>query len=142
MLSFTDVKTYVEAQFQALGYAETDMPLIDPGPFSDPRVLKRTPGRVLVLTVGGGGGFEVEQLYDETFITARVVGTQNNYDDAQRLMADVDKMLVRLNSPAWLGSTRVLYVTRAGGPPQLIDRDSAERYHFQATYVSPAATGL
>lgn len=148
MLSYSDVKTFLTDGLADLGYTDTlpagllTMPRFDPGPFSIQSILNAHPGPVLVATVGNGAGLTLEHTYDQVFITVRIAGPQNNYEGAERLAYDVDRLFLGVSSPATIGDTRVLYVVRTGGAPQLIDFDSAERYHFQTTYITPAATGL
>lgn len=151
MLTYADVKSYLEFGLANLGYgtrnpdtneAERTMPLLDPGPFAMPNLFQKTAGPMVVATVGNGAGLVLEQTYDQVFLTVRSLGPQNDYDSAERLAWDLDRLLLALNGTGYIGSTRVLYVTRAGGGPQLIDYDAGQRYHFQTTYVVPAFTGL
>lgn len=150
MLSFEDVKTFLLAGLETKGYTTrlplTDgwqtMPLIDPGPFAIASVQKTTPGALVFATVGNGAGLTLEHTYDQTFITVRVLGRQLDYNGAEGLAYDVDRLLLAVDSVSLIGDTRVLYVTRTGGPPELVDLDASDRYHFQCTYITPAATGL
>lgn len=118
------------------------LPLFDPGPYAIPTVRKKTPGPMVVATVGNGAGLELEQTYDQVFVTVRVLGPQGDYDAAERLAYDLDRLLLAVNSPAMIGDTRVLSIVRSGGAPQLIDYGDDQRYQFQATYVARGATGL
>jgi hypothetical protein len=150
MLTYQQVADWLDARLDGLGYG-TQQPDVDPalrtkprlvhGPYSE-RVAKQSPGALVVVSVGGGAGLTLEHLYDQRFITIRAVGLPNQYDQAERLAYDLDGLLVGVNSPAVIGQTRVLYVARTGGAPELIDYDEADRYHFQATYLTPAMTGF
>lgn len=150
MLTYEDVKTFLKAGLTAKGYGgkpplgpnQITMPRFDVGPVSLPQLQKLAPGAMVFATVGNGAGHILEQTYDQVFITVRVLGPQHNYDAAERLAYDVDKLFLAINSNGVIGSTKVLYVTRTGGAPQLIDYDATERYHFQTTYITPAETGL
>ena len=150
-LLYRDVESFLTAGLTAKGYVSTlpdvgmdrqPMPLIDKGPFTIESLQHLSPGAMVFATVGNGAGMVVEQTYDQVFITVRVIGPQNNYDAAERLAYDVDGLFLALNSPGMIGETRVLYVVRTGGAPQLVDLDASDRYHFQTTYITPAATGL
>lgn len=150
MLLYSDVRDFLTDGLQALGYTDFNpdtnepvrtMPLINPGPFLPP-LDKLSPQAMVFATVGNGAGLELEQAYDGVFITARVLGPQNDFESTERLALDVDTLFLRLNSPALLGRTRVLSVQRSGGRPDLIDYDDSNRYHFQTTYIARAASGL
>jgi hypothetical protein len=150
MLLYSDVESFLSTGLADLGYTDwnpnvgaqtTTMPLINPGPFLPP-LDKLSPQAMVFATVGNGSGLELEQTYDGVFIVARVLGPQNDFPTAERLAMDIDTMLLRLNSPAMLGTTRVLSVQRTGGRPQLVDYDDSNRYHFQTTYIARAKSGL
>lgn len=152
MIGYRDVEVYVRAALVSLGYGSENpdisepartMPFIQPGPITSEVLQKISPQATLFLQVGNGIGMSVEGLYDKPFITVRAIGPQgvNNYDPAETLAFDVDQILVPISAlpgPFKMGGTRVLYVTRTGGAPQLVDFDSANRYHFQATYITEA----
>lgn len=149
MLTYKDVETFLTDGLASLGYGGStpdsgqpgQMPLVDPGP-TTPVKEKQSPGTMVFATVGGGSGLTLEQTYDQVFITVRTIGPQQDYDTAERLAYDVDGLFLALNSAAMVGTTRVLFVNRAGGGPQLVDYDESSRYHFQTTYITPASTGL
>jgi hypothetical protein len=145
MLTYSDVQTFLTEGLVGLHYGElgsTEMPVIDPGPASLPALQKLSPGSIVFATVGNGAGLTLESTYDQVFITIRAIGLQRDYAGAEKLAQDIDRMFLEVGDSRLLGTTRVLYVTRAGGGPQLIDYDSADRYHFQTTYVVPAMTGI
>ena len=151
MLSYEDVRSFLSDGLAALGYANANpagtggprsMPRIDVGPFAIERLTKLTPGSLVFATVGNGAGLTLEQTYDQVFITIRAIGPQNDYDAAERLAYDIDRLFLAVNSNGMVGGTRVLFVNRTGGAPQLVDLDTSDRYHFQTTYITPATTGL
>lgn len=152
MLTYRDVETFLSAGLQRLGYSDANpytpggpvksMPVINPGPFSLPTLQKIGPQAIVFATVGNGAGMVLEQLFDQVFITIRVIGRQNDYDGTEALAYDIDRLLLALNGNGTIGSTPVLYVVRTGGAPQLTDRDASDRYSFQTTYITPAATGM
>jgi len=118
------------------------MPLINVGPSTIASLQKLSAGPIVFLTVGNGIGPTTELLYDQVFLTVRVIGMQNDYDYTEKLAYDIDTLFLRVDSNADIGSTRVLYITRTGGAPQLIDFDSSNRYHFQNTYITENKTGI
>lgn len=155
-LVYVDVEEFLKAGLAAKGYSSSlpvdpeakPMPLINPGPFSTAQLQDLAPGPIVFATVGNGAGLTLEQTYDQPFITIRSIGPQGDFEAAERLALDIDRMFLAINGNAVLGQTedragtRVLYVTRSGGGPQLIDYDSSDRYHFQTTYIARSETGL
>lgn len=139
--TYSDVKAYLSAK---LG-AETGPRRIvfSPGPAGDTQEQKIAAARIVFLEVGGGPGLHLEDTFDRIFIAARMVGMQRSYDDAETLARDVDLALVSFAGTADLTpGVRGLYITRAGGRPQLLLRDSAERYHFTASYIGEFESGI
>lgn len=134
MMRYSDLQAFVTEGLNSKGYTGANFPLLDPGPVTMKRLQMKTPGSMLFLTVGNGIGLSVEALFDLPFVVVRVIGAQNDYDGAEALAYDVDDLLLSANG--LMGTAHVLYVTRTGGAPQLIDFDDAERYHFQTTYIS------
>ena len=140
-MRYSDVYTYVSAALTAKGYGTPggpEMPLFHPGPFTIERLQSKSPGPMLFLTLGNGVGLTQESLFDRRFITVRVIGAQNNYDYAETLAYDVDNILLAVAGNTTMGTAKVLYVTRTGGAPQLVDFDKGDRYHYQTTYIVEA----
>lgn len=137
-LSYEDVSGHLKAGLQAYGLDA----LINPGPSSDASLQKLSPQAILFVNVGGGPGLTNEQLFDRTFIALRAIGKQSDHKSAEQLAMTADRWLLALNRSMALGSTYTLGVTRTGGPPQLLTRDNANRYHFTSSYIATAATGL
>lgn len=138
MLKFSDVYGYLrdgllDADYEVAG--PKPMPTIHPGPYNE-RTAKTSPQSMVFATVGNGLGLATEALYDRVMVTLRVLGLQNNYDSAEGLAHDLDRILLDAVNGTQIGSVRTLYVHRAGGAPNLVLLDDAERYHFQATYVT------
>lgn len=149
-LTYAAVETWLRAGLTALGYGSVQpdvdpsmqtMPRLDPGPFSE-KSLALTPGPLVVVSVGGGAGTVLEGLYDQKFLTVRVVGPQGNYAAAEQLAYDIDSLMLAVTSARTIGGCRVLWIARTGGAPDLMDLDDADRYHFQTTYITPAMTGF
>lgn len=136
MLRYSDIADFVTKGLTSKGYSGVNFPLLDPGPPTIKRLQSKTPGSMVFLTVGNGAGLAMEALFDLPFIVVRVVGAQNDYAGAETLALDLDALLLDVEGNTQIGTSTALYVNRTGGGPQLIDFDSAERYHFQTTYIS------
>lgn len=149
MLTYMDIETFLRAGLLGLGYTEEvpnvgqpqTLPLFDHGPYSETKA-KQSPGSIIFAEVGGGAGLMLEHTYDQIFVTLRVLGPSGEYDQTERLAYDLDRLMNQVDSARFIGSTRVLWIVRTGGAPQLVGFDDADRYHFQATYITPAMTGL
>lgn len=141
-MRYSDVETFVRDGLTALGYGTAGhpaMPAFLPGPPTIERLQKSIPNSILFLTLGNGIGLSGgEGQFDRPFITVRVIGNQNDFGYAETLAYDVDNILLAVQGNTSMGSATALYVTRTGGSPQLVDFDSADRYHFQTTYITEA----
>jgi len=136
-MRYSDMQSFVSAGLAALHYGDPGkpaMPAIDPGPPALPKILKISPNSIVVLTVGNGIIETTEGLFDRPFVTVRVVGPQGDYTSAETLAYDIDGLLVNTVN-ATVGTARTLYFAR-NAPPQLVDLDDADRYHFQTTYIT------
>lgn len=150
MLTYEDVKTFLHEGLAVKGYSEAlpdvgqpqSMPLFDVGPSSLSQLQTLSPGSMVFATVGNGAGLILEHSYDQVFVTLRSIGLPGDYNQAERLAYDLDVLMNQVDSPRLIGTTRVLWIVRTGGSPQLVDKDNGDRYHFQATYITPAMTGL
>jgi hypothetical protein len=132
------------AEFLAAGLRSSydPLPAFSPGPASSTKQQKTSSGRLIFVTVGGGAGLTTELLFDRPFISIRVCGNQNDYADAETLAKAVDFLLLGVDTNSLIGAAEVLYVTRTGGGPSLLEQDSADRYHFSCSYISETQTGL
>lgn len=136
-MRYADILAFTEAGLTNLGYGQPGgppMPAFHPGPPSLTKLHTLTPGSRCFLTVGNGIGFTKEGLYEQKFITVRVIGAQNNYNSAEDLAYAIDGLYFPVETQK-VGDARVLYITR-NAPPQLVDCDAAERYHFNTTYIT------
>lgn len=139
MLKFSDMETFVSDGLTAKGYGPMggtgpEMPMFLPGPPTLAKLQTKTPRGLVFLTVGNGIGLAHEGAYDQPFVVVRVLGLQNNYDYAETLAQDIDALLLAVETQT-VGAARVLFVTR-NAPPQLVDFDASDRYHFQTTYIT------
>lgn len=137
---FSDVQGFLTAKLSARGYKP--LPLIDPGPSTDPRLLKLSPNGIVFLSIGDGRGFETEQLFDQPFIRTRTIGPQGDYRYAEKLAMDVDTDLCSVVGNTMVGNALTRFINRTGGAPSLLLRDTSERYHFTCTYITATATGF
>lgn len=136
-MRYSDARTWLLARFGDFGYPDYQGPTVHPGPTSATQLVQAESGAMVFLTVGGGAGLTTETLYDRPFIVVRVIGEQEDYDGAERLAHDIDDALLAIASPTMVGDARVLYVTRSGSGPSLLDYNG--RYSFQCSYVAEAS---
>lgn len=136
----SDVQDYLSLYLSSIGYSP--VPLMDSGPASDAMLQKRSPHGLVFVTVGAGGGLTSEGYFDRPFIIVRSIGKQNDPDGAERQALDIDIAFLSVDSNRQIGNAKVLYITRAGGRPSLLEQDNAERYHWQCTYITETPTGL
>lgn len=139
-MKFSDVQTFLTDGLTSLGY--TSVPPIVPGPLTVATLQKRYPGALILVMVGGGVGLNIEQTFDRPFITVRCIGSQHDYDSAETLAKDVDGLFLALNGNATIGTAKVLWITRTGAGPEIVEWDTADRHHFQCQYIANTQTGL
>lgn len=140
-MRYSDIKGFVQSALTAKDYGVPGgpaMPLFDPGPVTLAKLRQRSPNAMVFLQVGNGVGLRHEGIIDSPFITVRVVGPQHNYTAAETLAYDVDDILLGVGGNTTIGTAKVLFITRSGGAPMLIDFDAADRYSFQTTYITEA----
>lgn len=143
-MRYADIEAFVTAGYEALEYDQSDpsFPVIDPGPPTNTENLKLSSDRIVFLGLGGGPGLASEELTDRIFISAHVIGQQNDYADAENLAWQLDTMLLQVCSNSVIGNATALYITRTGGSPTLLEKDAAERFHFTCSYLVETGTGL
>jgi hypothetical protein len=139
-MRYSDIKSFTSDGLTALGY--NPLPVFNPGPPSAETLQKRSPNAMVFLTVGSGAGLESEQLFDRPFIIVRALSKQGDYDYGEKLADDIDKMFLKINSNAIIGTAKVLWISRTGAGPTVVERDSADRYHWQCVYITSTQTGL
>jgi hypothetical protein len=137
VLSYRDVEGYLKNALQGVGYG-TDllpMPFFDPGPGADPDVQDQVPDMMVVVTVGGGSGLDMEEVFDRPAIQIRSIGPQADYDGAEKLAYDLDRAMVAIDQSQSINGKWTLIVVRAGGAPSLLLSDDGDRYHFTCNYI-------
>jgi hypothetical protein len=138
LLSYSDVVEYLAGWLTGLGY--DPLPVFDPGPGVDTDAIDVSPGRLVLLTLGSGAGYDVEMVFDRPAVFVRTVGNQMDYADAEKLAFDVDAGLTfPLDHSQLLGDKWLLSVVRAGGGPALLLKDDGDRYHFTCSYIMEVA---
>lgn len=106
--------------------------------------LPDQPDKLIVVTMTGGPGLTVEGVFDNVSAQLRVRGDQNDPDSAEDLAWATDYLLVPPPLappllPGMIGGQYVQGVTRVGGPPAFLMRDSARRTHFTGNYIFAVA---
>lgn len=100
------------------------------------------PGRMVALTSVPGGPMSHENRIDYPAFQVRVAGEQGDFDSAERLAGQIDLALLAVCTTTRVGSVFVKNINRSGGPPSLLLKDDANRYHFVCTYLVQAPSGL
>lgn len=104
--------------------------------------LQNIPDRYFVLTWTGGPGLALEYVLDRPSFQIRAIGEQGSYDDAEALAFELDSKLLAGPWPATIGGTRVVGLTRAGGPPTALPQNDADQTSFTCSYIIEVASGL
>jgi hypothetical protein len=131
-LTYGLVRDYLSA---CLDQAGIPQPEFNPGPPSYEGVAD-TPNAAVVVTVGGGPGRELEDLYDRVFLNLDVAGGQSDYDSAESLALAVDRALLAVTTPRLIGGLRFLAIRQAGGRPTPVGVDDGDRWHLVCSYVA------
>ena len=107
------------------------------------------PNRIIAVTMGSGGGFAMEGLFDAVGFTITCRGGENNFPDAEAIALEVDdiitgKFLDAKSMSFWLNSD--VYVDVMGrtgsGPVQLPMADDQSRFVLTCNYYAQVATGI
>lgn len=139
-LHYADVSTFLAAALVADG--NTNQPFIQPGFDTDPLLQKGSPNELIFISIGGGAGPTTQLLFDRPFLRVAIVGRQRDYQSAEDLAAQVDRILCRIDHNTAIGNSNVLYISRTGGGPALSTHDDAQRYHFACSYIAETTLGL
>lgn len=95
----------------------------------------------VVLALSGGSAPQLERTFDTPSVQVLARGNQTDHVGARDLAWQIDDVLMDAVPPLTLGtpSVRVISITRVGGPPRLLTRDSARRFIFTCNYIFTAA---
>jgi hypothetical protein len=107
------------------------------------------PNRIIAITLGSGGGFTMDGLFDAIGFTITCRGGENNFPDAEGIAQEVDDILtgkyLDAKSISFFLSSDV-YVDVMGrtgsGPVQLPMTDDQSRFTLTCNYYAQVATGI
>ena len=110
---------------------------------ADADLLEAGPGPlVLVSRTVSAGLLTEERLANRPGFEIRTVGEQGDYFSARNMAFGIDRRLMRIARPVWIGGVRVSAFDWTGGGPTLLTRDSARRSHFTCRYIATTDSGL
>jgi hypothetical protein len=107
------------------------------------------PNRIIAVTLGSGGGFAMDGLFDAVGFTITCRGGENNFPDAEAIAQEVDDIITGkypdAKSMSFFLSDDV-YVDvmgrTGGGPVQLPTADDSSRFILTCNYYAQVATGI
>ena len=117
-----------------------DIPPFDPGPYGA-MALDNYPGRMHIIQRVTAGPMLVENTFDSPVFGVYSIGEQNSFEDAEKMAMTIDCLWRRIDRSQDLGGVWTLSISRAGGGPQAVSYDDADRYHFYCPYVIQAESG-
>ena len=88
---------------------------------------------MVVGTIDGGLGLQLDGVLDNVSWQIRVSGNQNLYEDAERLAEDIDYVFMTFQGRRVAGLL-ITSIYRVGGPPSHFAVDNAERTQFVCSY--------
>jgi hypothetical protein len=133
-LKYSNVESFVSAGLSALG-TYSPLPVFDPGPTPDLDALDLTGDRLVIISIAPGGGMAVENIIDRVVVQVRSIGAQMDYADAEQLAQDIDHNMLSLDVSQFIDGLWVVSISRVGGGPALLVKDSADRYNFTCSYI-------
>jgi hypothetical protein len=110
--------------------------------YPGPDLPSDTPNRFVLLSKTGGPGLDAEGLIDVRGWQVRCAGSQNDYDDAERLAETLDAIILNFNQSQQVGDTWLVSIYRTGGEPTQLTVDNADRTHFVASYLASVQSAL
>lgn len=103
--------------------------------------LPASPDELVVIAMTGGPGMTVDGVLDGVSFQVRSRGEQGGAGtDVWAMAWAIDGLLVpppasAPSSPCRVGSQFVSEISRVGGPPAFLLRDSARRAHYTGNYI-------
>lgn len=112
--------------------------LVAPGP-DDPDI----PWSYVLITRTGGAGHATDGTTDRVSYQFKSVGEQNQYDQAEQLAYELDKVVLGDGSSFYMPVTNVYLVSvnRMGGGPSALMTDDGDRTHFVCDYQFEVQSG-
>lgn len=101
--------------------------------------LPSQPDRLVIVALTGGPGLSIEGVYDNVSFQIRTRGKQRDDASAEEDAWAIDRMLLEHSVPGTFGPQWVNRISRVGGPPGFLMRDSANRVHLTCSYVFAVA---
>lgn len=126
MRTFTRISDWARPILDNAGFEKVKQ---YPGP-----KLPDWPNAFVLWTRYGGPGIDDTEVIDDISWQARVVGLQNNYNQAEAIADLLDVQLLSLHSQHVAGMW-VTRVQRVGGAPNPLLVDDSERTHFTCSYI-------
>jgi Bacteriophage minor capsid protein len=102
-------------------------------------------GRVIYVRLQSGPGYSLEGVQDNLTFSVECRGADRNYDDAENIAWDVDRIVLTLGVVPYTfaDGTYMYFMGRTGGPPtEITVADSSGRYAFTCNYYVTVATDL
>jgi hypothetical protein len=97
---------------------------------------------MVVGTVAGGLGLQLDGALDNVSWQIRVSGNQNLYADAEQLAEDIDRVFMSFVPGQRIEGLLIVSIYRVGGPPSHLAVDDAERTQFVCSYYFDVESGL
>lgn len=97
---------------------------------------------MVVASIDGGLGLQLDGVLDNVSWQIKVMGNQNIYADAEQLAEDIDKVFMSFSPGQTVAGLRIITIYRVGGPPSHFIVDSAERTQFVCSYYFDVESGL
>jgi hypothetical protein len=88
---------------------------------------------MVVGTIDGGLGLQLDGVLDNISWQLRVSGNQNLYVDAEQLAEDIDRVMMSFSGRR-VDGLLITSIYRVGGPPSHFAVDNAERTQFVCSY--------
>lgn len=95
--------------------------------------------QVVVVSRSPGAKSQFERAFDVAGFQVVTRGNQDDSASGEALAGQVDDLLLDTVCPVAIGDRRVIVIDRTGGPPTLVDRDTARRTVFACNYLFTVA---
>ena len=118
----------------SLALADLQEYLTTGGPFANVQLnrLQDEPDQAIAVSVAGGSSPILDGAFEATTVHIRIRGTTD--EAAETLALEVHAFLSAHQGSYQMGSTYVLTMSPASGPPQYFDRDVNNRTTYMGSY--------